>query len=495
MGNIQNRFRHGGDGAGDEFAYHANGGGLYFGEHFVMGGEEFAALDPEAFLFGDMADLNELSNVPGSIRTPPNFAHVNTTQCLFFSHKDSLKLIQHVHNGSGAVGGDGVAAAAAAAPAPEPTSEYHLDFTFDANAPCAVTVHFFCEEVAQPDGTVQIKSKFSWPTRHFKPGLGLQYSHPESPINLADVPDEALFFNQGEGRTYPIIISTVSDEHGPHHALHTYGAFERNAGGALGVRQLVQKVSVNGLCLVLKEIFGIERETDDGEAASPGPDDLADDNTECVVCMSSPKDTMVLPCRHMCLCNPCAEVLRFQANKCPICRAPYHSLLQIRVLQPKVEGEEVEDDEDAEGNPPGFNSIALSMAVEPQPSLVEPEVAAEYAERAELGEVTATGLPRRQSNSELTSEGGVAAALVVAPAAAGPAEGGDQPVLPPLVGLAGPAAVDTQSGEYLTVDGANDETASGDSLAVGPSAVPDEALDAMLESTFRQDISDKVVDS
>jgi hypothetical protein len=62
--------------------------------------------------------------------------------------------------------------------------------------------------------------------------------------------------------------------------------------------------------------------------------------------MSESRDTLVLPCRHLCLCNPCAEVLRYQvafvlaltvsdpqANKCPICRANFHSLLQLRVAQ------------------------------------------------------------------------------------------------------------------------------------------------------------------
>jgi len=123
--------------------------------------------------------------------------------------------------------------------------------------------------------------------------------------------------------------------------------------------------------LVLKEIFGIEREQEDhnggGESAmSPEPGaDMGDDNTECVVCMSSPKDTMVLPCRHMCLCNPCAEVLRFETNKCPICRADYHSLLQIRVLQPRVEGEDGadddDDDDDGEHPPPLTELLTLTF--------------------------------------------------------------------------------------------------------------------------------------
>ncbi|CAI5537561.1 unnamed protein product [Closterium sp. Naga37s-1] len=39
---------------------------------------------------------------------------------------------------------------------------------------------------------------------------------------------------------------------------------------------------------------------------------------ECVVCLEDPRDTLVLPCRHLCLCLHCAKALRFQSNKCPI---------------------------------------------------------------------------------------------------------------------------------------------------------------------------------
>ena len=75
------------------------------------------------------------------------------------------------------------------------------------------------------------------------------------------------------------------------------------------------------------------------------------------------RDTIILPCRHLCLCYTCAESLRFQvcritfkikkietqlihvtssfhtqvvilqANNCPICRAPFRALLQLRAVQ------------------------------------------------------------------------------------------------------------------------------------------------------------------
>ncbi len=51
-----------------------------------------------------------------------------------------------------------------------------------------------------------------------------------------------------------------------------------------------------------------------------------------MVCMCDSRDTIILPCRHLCLCNACADSLRYQANNCPICRAPFRALLQVLPL-------------------------------------------------------------------------------------------------------------------------------------------------------------------
>ena len=37
---------------------------------------------------------------------------------------------------------------------------------------------------------------------------------------------------------------------------------------------------------------------------------------ECVVCMDANKDTLLLPCMHLCVCGQCASAL----SHCPICR-------------------------------------------------------------------------------------------------------------------------------------------------------------------------------
>ena len=65
-------------------------------------------------------------------------------------------------------------------------------------------------------------------------------------------------------------------------------------------------------------------------------DEIDDTGSECVICMCEVRDTLILPCRHLCLCNGCADNLRYQANNCPICRSPFRALLQIRAMRKKM---------------------------------------------------------------------------------------------------------------------------------------------------------------
>ena len=61
------------------------------------------------------------------------------------------------------------------------------------------------------------------------------------------------------------------------------------------------------------EVHGGER---DGHTES-----VLSSTSECVICLTEPRDTTVIPCRHMCLCHECALQLRLNTNRCPICRA------------------------------------------------------------------------------------------------------------------------------------------------------------------------------
>ncbi|CAI7793425.1 unnamed protein product [Closterium sp. NIES-53] len=129
--------------------------------------------------------------------------------------------------------------------------------------------------------------------------------------------------------------------------------------GLFVVRPVKQKIWVDGTSYEVQEIYGIEQcgranpgrskkveaEGGGGEGSALVGEEEEEDEVagkECVICMSAPRDTTVLPCRHMCMCADCAKVLRYQTNKCPICRQPVQSLLEIRVPPrlPSLDGPE-----------------------------------------------------------------------------------------------------------------------------------------------------------
>ncbi|KAF6264578.1 hypothetical protein COO60DRAFT_1266813 [Scenedesmus sp. NREL 46B-D3] len=45
--------------------------------------------------------------------------------------------------------------------------------------------------------------------------------------------------------------------------------------------------------------------------------------TCCVVCMDAPRSVLLLPCKHLALCEACSVQLQGSAaNCCPVCRVP-----------------------------------------------------------------------------------------------------------------------------------------------------------------------------
>jgi hypothetical protein len=54
-------------------------------------------------------------------------------------------------------------------------------------------------------------------------------------------------------------------------------------------------------------------------APAPHPDDAEED--QCVLCFDAPKDHIIIPCGHMCVCEACAKQLtQMKKPSCPICR-------------------------------------------------------------------------------------------------------------------------------------------------------------------------------
>ncbi|XP_006644177.2 probable E3 ubiquitin-protein ligase LUL2 [Oryza brachyantha] len=210
-----------------------------------------------------------------------------------------------------------------------------LAFSFDADAPGSITVYFF----AQEDGECALKAtkeKMLQPvTVPFKEGRGQEFKQPCGSGIDVSLFEESELTSVGEGGVFPIAfkvemdVSGNQESEGAHEAeesksLVKYAIFVKKDNAEYGVQVVQQILWVDGIRYVLQEIYGI------GNTANKN---AREDDTGklCVVCLSEPRDTAVLPCRHMCLCRECAQTLRYQTNKCPMCRQPVEGLREIEV--------------------------------------------------------------------------------------------------------------------------------------------------------------------
>lgn len=227
----------------------------------------------------------------------------------------------------------------------DPTKPNHLalSFSFDAAAPCSISVFFnAAEHVHESCRLTQLSGAPSGPRVHFEKGLGQVFKiDPTYSLDLSTVPQKDLLSTGPEKFPVVVRLETIKKEGNTEHheftqppggplpkwvqAQTTYATLVKGEDGKYLVRVLKQKIWVDGTSYELQEIYGIEGSA--GGTAAAGDDT----GKECVICMSELRDTTVLPCRHMCMCSGCAKLLRHQTNRCPICRTMVEGLLEIKV--------------------------------------------------------------------------------------------------------------------------------------------------------------------
>ena len=224
--------------------------------------------------------------------------------------------------------------------------KFTVQFTFDAASPCWVSVFFLAKEEPGSGCRLVPRRGDDAPTRVARPlGLAQKFTWEElfdpARFNVDDLV-------HAEGESYPLIIRletlaqpSAGAAGGSQHtslpdpagcalpvwvqSQTTYATLQPQEQGAWAVRVVKQRIWVDGVAYELQEIYGIEN------CATGNPEEDAMAGKECVVCLSEARDTTVLPCRHMCMCSGCARMLRHQTNRCPICRTPVESLLEIKV--------------------------------------------------------------------------------------------------------------------------------------------------------------------
>jgi hypothetical protein len=217
----------------------------------------------------------------------------------------------------------------------ENPGQFLVAFTFDATVAGSITVIFFAKEAEDCILTPTKENLLAPVTVHFEEGLGQKFRQPSGTgidfsmseeTDLLEVADMEVYPLAVKAETSPVIPSGSEEGHAESGATNsqiTKAVFGKER-GEYKLKVVKQIVWVNRMRYELQEIYGIGDSTDgDFDGNDPGKD--------CVICLSEPRDTTVLPCRHMCMCSGCAKLLRLQTNRCPICRQPVDKLLEIKV--------------------------------------------------------------------------------------------------------------------------------------------------------------------
>ncbi|XP_008312525.1 E3 ubiquitin ligase RNF157 isoform X2 [Cynoglossus semilaevis] len=345
--------------------------GNYFASHFIMGGEKFDSTHPEGYLFGENTDLNFLGSRPVAFpyAAPPPHEPVKTLRSLINIRKDTLRLVRCSEDLK--LPGDEASGKNRAC--------YNVEFTFDADTQVAITIYYQAIEEFHNGVPVYLPqdSSMQSETVHFKKGVCQQFCLPSHTVNLSEWADEELLFDMDK-EMFPMVVQAVVDE-GEEHLGHSHvllATFEKHMDGSYCVKPLKQKQVVDGVSYLLQEIYGIENKYNSQES-KVADYEISDNSAECVVCLADVRDTLILPCRHLCLCNACAVTLRYQANCCPICRLPFRALLQIRAMRKKLspvtptsfnpvitsQTSDSEEHSVSEHIPPGYEVVSLLEAL------------------------------------------------------------------------------------------------------------------------------------
>ncbi|KAK9828418.1 hypothetical protein WJX81_006069 [Elliptochloris bilobata] len=219
-----------------------------------------------------------------------------------------------------------------------------VTFTFDSSVPCRVTV--FVVAVEEPSRGCAITQTQGPPAPAVTYGdggrtmLGKAYPPPGAAAAVVDLDcyDERQLIAP-DGGAFPLIVrmETVTEKGlAEGHSLQelevgagqkswvqsqtTFAALARDehAGpGGLRARVLKQKIWVEGVSYELQEIYGIDSLNSRHRLDVAAPEEELSEEKLCVICLVNRRDTTVLPCRHLCMCQDCAQELRRHNSKCP----------------------------------------------------------------------------------------------------------------------------------------------------------------------------------
>ncbi|KAI6183956.1 RING-type E3 ubiquitin transferase [Aphelenchoides bicaudatus] len=274
----------------------------FFGSHFLMGGKRFDSTK-DTYLFGTNSDIDYLA-------TPVKFPYgvsetVSVLNALINIRRDSIRIIKEKT-------------------ADERPSIYRIEFIYDCDVNCYIQLHYCAREMLIEDNSVKFDLRFPElkPTKRFLCKTGADQVFNEILFKAHQFDPQKMYYNGGFW--FPLIIEMTTND--PSSGFRdqtqvTLCTLERSSQSVL-IKPVKQKLITDGVVYLMQDVFGIENREANNER-----------DFECSICKDCESDTILLPCRHLCLCHSCDESFLHNVKECPFCRSPVKALLTLDAIR------------------------------------------------------------------------------------------------------------------------------------------------------------------
>jgi hypothetical protein len=202
-----------------------------------------------------------------------------------------------------------------------------VGFEYEATAECQVTIHFGAQEIKSDQSVTApvIKAKAPPLSVSCEDGQFMEFS--QETYSTEHNFDPALYSLVAQATYYPIVVELATNTPSGTQKHMYYGSLAdfrpKLAGSEHKVMIVKQGIEISGTFHILQEIYGLSSTTADGDDSGK----KLEAENECIVCLTEQKDTSLMPCRHLCVCQGCGGDLVKRKMKCPICRQQVVSLL------------------------------------------------------------------------------------------------------------------------------------------------------------------------
>ena len=228
----------------------------------------------------------------------------------------------------------------------------NISFLYNCTVPTYITVHWFCNGINDDNGNVSsiISQHSSYMSHKYMATIGHKQTFQLTPDDCIDVSSIQLheYMHAIPNKQYfPCIIQCTPIHTQPHciDQSYTYCTLLYNTLQQLLCKVIRVCIQYDSTTYDVSDMYGMSNDETNTHADHNSNNINSELNThtttsvnnECVICYSAVRSTLVLPCRHYCLCAECADTLKQQVRpRCPLCRSVVESVALIKPNLPNA---------------------------------------------------------------------------------------------------------------------------------------------------------------